>query len=107
MKKSKLVYIAHPLTTHGTIGDNFKRIDAICKELIVSNPDIVPVSPIHAFRFFDETKGDQEQVMGYCLNLLSACSELWLFGDREKSKGCMQEVAFAVKNSMTILNKAG
>lgn len=102
----KLVYIAHPLTTHGSIEENFKRIDVICKKLITDEPDIVPISPLHAFKFYDE-KGCQEKVLSYCTSLLSKCDEIWLFGDWEKSKGCMREVTFSIKNSIPIFDKAG
>lgn len=106
MNKQKLVYIAHPLTTHGTIEDNLNRIDIICKNIMTKHPDIVPISPLHAFRFFDEKKEDQEQVMQYCFGLLEACKEIWLFGDWEKSKGCMREVVFSIKNAITIHDKS-
>lgn len=90
----KRVYIAHPLTTHGTVEDNQKRIDAICKKLLIDHPEIVPFSPIHAFSFFDPA-GDQNVVINLCKELLASCDELWAYGDYQKSKGCLAEIAFA------------
>ena len=97
----KKVYIAHPLTTHGTIEENQKKIDDICKNLLVERPEIVPISPIHAFSFFDPT-GDQSVVIGLCKELLSACDEIWMFGDWMKSNGCRAEVAFANRNKIPV-----
>lgn len=94
--------MAHPLTTFGTIEENLLKINAICKAIMVEYPDVVPFSPLHAFSFFDNKNGSQEQVMGYCLKLLSKCDEIWLFGQWEESKGCMQELVFATKNNIPV-----
>jgi len=95
------VYIAHPLTTHGTIEDNQKRIDCICKKLLNNYPEIVPISPIHAFSFFDPT-GDQSVVIGLCKELLASCDELWLHGDWKNSKGCVAELVCATDHGIPV-----
>ena len=40
--------------------------------------------------------------MQSCLDVLSKCDELWLFGDWKESKGCMKEYTFAKKYGKTI-----
>jgi len=97
----KKVYIAHPLTTRGTVADNQKRIDVICKQLLINHPEIVPISPIHAFSFFD-TAGDQAVVINLCKELLTSCDELWLHGDWKHSKGCVAELVHAIDRGIPV-----
>ena len=98
MNKLKSVYIAHPL--RGNIQGNIEKVTSICKS-IIANGEVVPFSPIHAFGFMS-VDGDQSQVMGYCLELLSKVDELWVFGDWSESEGCYTEVAFAFHNKIPI-----
>lgn len=100
----KLVYMAHPLTTYGTIEENQQAIDLICKQIVIDNPDIVPISPIHAFSFYDPA-GCQETVINYCKALLSTCQEIWLYGHWRESKGCQVEVEHARKQGIVVRDK--
>lgn len=97
----KMVYICHPLTSFGDVRENQKRVQQICSSLVMEQAPVVPISPIHAFSFFDTT-GSQEIVMGYCLQLLNACHEIWVYGDWQKSSGCREEVAFAQSKGIPI-----
>jgi len=97
----KLVYIAHPFTSHGTIAENQQAIDTICRSIVADSPDVVPVSPIHAFGFYDPT-GCQDKVIGYCKELLSACSEIWLYGQWRHSKGCRAEAQHAMIQGLLV-----
>ncbi len=101
----KLVYIAHLLTTYGTIEENQQAIDLICKQIVIDNPDIVPISPIHAFGFYDPA-GGQETVIDFCKALLGACQEIWLYGHWIESKGCRAEVAHAISQGIIIRDKS-
>lgn len=99
-----MVYIAHPLTSFGNPGLNYQRVTKICQEIVVKYPHIVPISPIHAFKFFP-WEGSQERVMECCIKLLLSCEELWLFGQWESSSGCREEIKAAHKACMPILVK--
>jgi len=88
----KKVYIAHPL--RGDIAENEKRIAGVCRDIVDAQPGILPLSPVLAFDFFNP---DTEPVkaMQYCLELLSCCEEVWIYGEWWKSEGCQGELCFA------------
>lgn len=97
----KKVYIAHPLRgvsgRKAEIESNIKENKEICRAIVedARYDDVVPVSPIEAFSFLDpENKEPKyvERTMSYCLSLLNACEELWVFGDWTTSEGVMKEI---------------
>ena len=98
---TKLIYIAHPYTSHGTPEENYQKVDTICKHIINNEPNIVPISPIHTFNFFPPT-GDQTQVIKMCLCLLSQCEEIRFYGPWQNSFGCRQEMRHAIENNKPI-----
>jgi hypothetical protein len=69
---NKTVYIAHPL--RGDVPGNIKRVNKICQTVYASD-SVIPLSPIHAFRFLDPT-GNQFVAMQHCLTMLSRSDEL-------------------------------
>lgn len=99
---NKLVYIAHPLTSHGDEKINRKRVNTICKTIMNTEPNIVPISPIHAFSFYPAT-GSQDKVMQYCKHLLLQCQEIRLYGEWWHSIGCKQEIQIAQQAKITII----
>ena len=82
----KTVYVAHPFRGDEIV--NAGKVARICRQLHKDYPDYLFVSPIHAFSWF---RDDHEGALEYCLRMLARCDELWLFGDWEKSAGCMME----------------
>lgn len=100
----KKVFIVHPLTSYGEPILNFQRVGKICRSLLESRKDIVPVSPIHAFSFVD-WDGPQETVMEWCLHLLKCCDELWVYGKWWLSAGCVEVVSWAAENKIPIIYK--
>lgn len=88
----KKVYIVHPL--RGDIELNEQHIAEVCRMIVDDQPGILPLSPVLAFDFFNP---DTEPVkaMQYCLELLSCCEELWVYGEWWKSEGCQAEICFA------------
>lgn len=97
----KRVYIAHPL-----LGDadrenpnlripfeNRRKVDLICRDIIEAYPDVMPISPIHAFDFMNVF--ERERPLAMCLELLKMADELWVYGDWESSEGCKMEIARA------------
>lgn len=90
----KRVYIAHPL--RGDVEANREKVTEICKKL-EQKGKVMPFSPVHAFAFVDAA-GCQRKVMAWCMEELSRCDEIWIFGSDEaikKSAGVMAEIAFA------------
>lgn len=94
----KAVYIAHPLRGKSgspeEIRANLERIDEIVKNLAAIYPDVLILSPIHAFSF-EDVNGPQDWVLGQCLRLIEKADEVWLFGDWRNSSGCVMESVYA------------
>ncbi|WP_371369613.1 hypothetical protein SRRS_27030 [Sporomusa rhizae] len=99
----KKVYIAHPL--RGDIASNIDSISHLCRNIIDTDSSILPLSPVLAFSFFDPDK-EPVKAMQYCLELLRASDELWVYGDWKKSEGCLAEVAVAKCNNIPIKFKS-
>lgn len=100
-------YIAHPLRgsaphTEQQVRENIQKVTDICQDISQYNSKVVPFSPIHAFAYMDPLGYDQEVAMRHCLELLSTCDELWVFGDWETSVGCKMEIEFAKKKGIPI-----
>lgn len=86
------VYMAHPLASDPP--GNIEKAKAICAEVALKYPNIIPVSPPLAFSFCREPE-DREQAMTYCRLLLSKCDEVWMTGNWQESKGCREELELA------------
>lgn len=100
------VYVATPLRgqypdSQAAISINYERADVILRTLARNYAQIVPLSPLHAFRFMSPT-GSQDRAMDLCGELLSLCSELWLFGDWKNSKGCCEEHKLALARGLDV-----
>jgi hypothetical protein len=92
----KKIYIAHPFTNYGDPETNLSKQVGICQE--VFGLGHIPVSPILTFgKCIPHDKGNYQTAMNACYWLLSACDEVWFFGEWEKSKGCVLEYEFALK----------
>lgn len=87
----KKVYIAHPLRGENR-EKNVAEVTKICKKITELFPDVLPVSPIHAFSFLDNCGAEGEKkALELCLELLKSCDEIWFFGNWAKSEGCCAE----------------
>ncbi len=87
----KKVYIAHPLRGENR-DKNVAEVTKICKKITELFPDVLPVSPIHAFSFLDNCGEDGEKkALELCLEMVKSCDELWLFGEWKQSLGCTEE----------------
>jgi len=81
--------------------DNFNEINEICSNIASSHETVLPLSPAHMFSFLDIAKQEEyESALGYCLNLINDCDELWVFGNWETSERCKKVV-----NMAQLLNK--
>ena len=107
----KKVYIAHPLLgdmNRESVNlripfDNKQRVDMICRDIVEERPDIMPLSPIHAFDFMNVF--ERERPLAMCLELLTFADELWVYGDWESSEGCKMEIARAGELGMPVVFK--
>lgn len=104
MKPMKLIYIAHPL--RNDVQGNLARIEDIMTFLSESDeqphePDCNFFSPLHAYSYI-EPSGPQQWVMDRCLDMVTRCDELWLYGSWDKSRGCRHEFIHAMRLGKTI-----
>ena len=110
MKKMRKIYIAHPLRGEwldiAEVERNLSRVTEICRRVAEEHPDVLILSPIHAFGFVSPLE-PQDWVMRQCLALLDAADELWVFGDWERSEGCRMEVERARETGKVILFEDG
>lgn len=102
----KKIYIAHPLRgTHCTkqgVEMNQYLVSAICKRISIEQPNLLILSPIHAFGF-EAFDAPDDWVLGQCRELLSLADELWVFGDWQSSKGCNFEINAADELGITTI----
>lgn len=88
----KIVYISHP---SGGLPENTEIIGKIINRLIKEFPNFLFISPVHCFSYaYDAVNYITGIEM--CLWLLDQCTEMWVFGDYEKSKGCNMEIGFCL-----------
>lgn len=107
----KKIYVAHPLRGDGpadiaTISKNISAVDEICRGIRIAYPDVLILSPIHAFSF-ETALTDQTWALAQCAELLTMVDELWVYGDWERSEGCTMEVARACEMGLTIVYADG
>lgn len=83
----KCIYLAHP---YGGKKQNKEAITHICQRLVKLG--VMPVSPVHAFDFLhDNLPSERHMALEFCEELVTMADELWLFGEWEKSDGCLME----------------
>jgi hypothetical protein len=92
------IYVAHP---YGGKEENKIAVEEIVKELVANNPDILYMSPIHAFGYLYDTVS-YEKGMEYCIDLLRGCDELLLCEGWENSKGCCAEYTYALGKGIPV-----
>lgn len=96
----KRVYIIHPFQGKE---ENRKKIDQICRA--VANMGFMPVSPVHAFGFLnDSVLEERHRALSFCDELIKVCDQAWLFGDWENSEGCRREIRTAKKVGIPIVD---
>jgi hypothetical protein len=97
----KRIFVCHPFK--GDPEGNKAGVALICRTLAEENPDIIPISPIHAFSYLDDDNQNHRKLaLGYCLDLLATCDELWAYGDWRESEGCRSEVSVALALGMPV-----
>ena len=85
-----MIYISHP---YGGKEENKRKIESIVTELSKQYTYITFVSPVHCFGFTYDTL-PYERGLDMCLDLLSKCDKMYVYGDWKNSRGCTAEVLY-------------
>ena len=110
----KTVYVSHPLRGGmdrnnpdiTAIMNNRMAVDIICRKIINEHPDVLPISPVNAFSFFNVFEEDKEALEAD-FRLMELADELWVYGEWETSEGCGLEIALARKLAIPIVYEDG
>lgn len=86
-----LIYVSHP---YAGLEENKRKIEEVCLKLIKQYPNDVIVSPVHAFGYAYNAV-PYEQGLNMCMELLSKCDKMLVYGDWKASRGCTAEVLYA------------
>lgn len=96
----KLVYICSPL--RGDYDINIDNATEYSRAAFVKG--YIPITPhIYFTRFAnDDNERERALAMDAGLQLMLACSEVWVFGLDHPSAGMQAEIAFAIRNGIPI-----
>ena len=94
----KLIYVCHP---YGGKPENVELCKGIVMKLQDKHPQDVFISGISAIPG-DYCKVEYSVGLARCLELLSRCDVIIPTGEWKNSKGCLAEVAFAIKSGIEI-----
>lgn len=109
MKENKIIYLSIPYTWNPE--ESFRIANIVAAELMKKGFAVLsPISHSHVIaEHLEDLRLDHEFWMKQDLTLLSRCEELLciVLGDEgirliEESKGCQQELDFAVKNGIRV-----
>lgn len=99
----KWVFISHPLS--GDVKNNREKVDKVCKNILEEyDKQVIPISPLHLFKFIDNEEGLRDSIMQVCFFLIEGCDEVWIYGD---SEGCKLEKEYAINSNTPIVYKGG
>ena len=84
------MFVSHPFK--GDEEMNLARVGKICRQLV--NQGIMPISPLHSLRFLSDDE-HREYALKWCKEMIKMCDEVWVYGDWERSEGCLMEIAWA------------
>lgn len=85
-----LIYISHPYQNKES---NKLAIENIVRQLAKEHPEHTFLSPVHAVGFM-YNDFDYETGLSMCLQLLSKCNYMYVFGNWQNSRGCKAEIQF-------------
>ena len=87
----KKVFISHPYSDAPK--ENFEKVDKLIKKLRTQYHDVLFISPLHLFSYFDKEEGKFRQpILNFCYSLIDECDEIWIYG---LSDGCISERDYA------------
>jgi hypothetical protein len=94
--KGKIYYLAHPLTSFGSIKGNQRTEEKIYHDLAKANPDIAFIRPLKIIP--EHLTADEAMVI--CEKLLKACDGLLLSPGWVSSQGCIDETKIALEHKI-------
>ena len=92
------IYLSHP---YGGGLDNWVRINELLTELAIGDPDNTYISPVHCFGGLYNAV-PYLRGMEMCLDLLSVCDRMVVYGDWRDSVGCRAEVAYCKEHDIPV-----
>lgn len=101
MNIEKTVYVCHQF---GGKPENVENVKNLVIKLRKKHPNYNFISPLHALGYL-WGECSWEVGMDYCIDLLSRCDEMWTFGSKSMSKGCMIEKDYCKANNKPHLEK--
>lgn len=97
----KVVYICHEF---GGKKENAEKVARLIELFVDVYPNICFMSPIHTFGYLYDSV-DYDTGMEYCLTLLDMCDEMWTFGSKSMSRGCMVEKRYCERYNIPIIER--
>lgn len=106
-----MAYLAHP---YAPIIENLKVFTGEIKESNVEEtgdiaykimskyPNLIVLSPLHAYSFFEGKDLEETDILRYDFSLLNNCTLLILSGHWRHSRGCMAEYGYAKAKGIRI-----
>ena len=85
-----MIYISHP---YGGKKANMDAIESIATDLAAKDKANVYVSPVHCFGWLYD-KVPYLHGLGMCIELLSRCDKMLVYGDWRNSVGCKAEIEY-------------
>ena len=92
------IYLSHP---YGGKPDNLDAIDALLRHLAIDDPDNTYLSPVHCFGGLYNAV-PYPRGLDMCLDLLSVCDRMVVYGDWRDSVGCRAEMAYCKKHGIPV-----
>jgi DNA polymerase-3 subunit epsilon len=94
------VYIAHPYSDD--VAANVERVRAICRNVVAEGH--LPIAPQLYLPAFVDEDTDRELALKLCLELVTGCDALWLYGTRI-SPGMEREISVAQERRIPVVNR--
>lgn len=102
----RVVYICHPIG--GDVENNIKKVIAICREVNLTEPDVIPFVPYLSdlYALDDSIQSERERGMKNGLSLLKKgfIDEIWLYGNRI-SNGMRAEINVCYEFGIKVVPK--
>ena len=93
----ELIYISHPCTSIGDIDENRKRAREYAHIAKLCGYHVI--NPLEAIN----PEAGHDEAMKIAMILLSGCDAILMCGEWWRSKGCVEEYRYALKNEIEII----
>jgi len=97
----KVVYVCHEF---GGKKENAERVARLIRLFANVYSNICFISPIHTFGYLYDSV-DYNKGVEYCLTLLDMCDEMWTFGSKSMSRGCLIEKRYCERYKIPIIER--